>query len=208
MNNIAYTTISLTNFVIEYESVLAGMCSSKFNEDFQCKQDTSQKAVKKSGILGHATQVYTCKIFKLFEYEFLNSLAIEWKQVDCQDTIDVFEVKEEDSERVRIVHFDHFNSNISWSCKKFESLGVLCCRALQVFNLKNLTKISSQYILKRWTKEAKKGMMAYEQDNHSSGNNAKEAETMWIQIFFILLRIQDVPSVSFFAVLAICVLGT
>ena len=128
MNNIAYTTISLTNFVIEYESVLAGMCSSKFNEDFQCKQDASQKAVKKSGILGHATQVYTCKIFKLFEYEFLNSLAIEWKQVDCQDTIDVFEVKREDSERVRIVHFDHFNSNISWSCKKFESLGILCCR--------------------------------------------------------------------------------
>ena len=184
------------------------MCSSKFNEDFQCKQDASQKAVKKSGILGHATQVYTCKIFKLFEYEFLNSLAIEWKQVDCQDTIDVFEVKREDSERVRIVHFDHFNSNISWSCKKFESLGILCCRALRVFNLKNLIKISSQYILKCWTKEAKKGMMAYEQDNHSSGNNAKEAETMWIQIFFILLRIQDVPSVSFFAVLAICVLGT
>ena len=50
--------------------------------------------------------------------------------------------------------------------------------------------------------------MAYEQDNHSSGNNAKEAETMWIQIFFILLRIQDVPGVRFFAVLAICVLGT
>ena len=117
-------------------------------------------------------------------------------------------MKREDSERVRIVHFDHFNSNISWSCKKFESLGILCCRALRVFNLKNLIKISSQYILKCWTKEAKKGMMAYEQDNHSSGNNAKGAETMWIQIFFILLRIQDVPSVSFFAILAICVLGT
>ena len=148
MNNIAYTTISLTNFVIEYESVLTGMCSSEFNEDFQCKQDSPQKAVKKSDILDHAAQVYTCKIFKLFEYEFLNSLAIEWKQVDCQDTIDVFEVKE-DSERVRIVLFDHFNSNISCSCKKFESLGILCCHALRVFNLKNLTKIPSQYILKR-----------------------------------------------------------
>ncbi|XP_030940024.1 protein FAR1-RELATED SEQUENCE 5-like [Quercus lobata] len=178
LNNIADTTISLTNFVIKYESVLADMRSSEFNEDFRCKQGAPQRAVKKSGILGHAAQVYTCKIFRLFEYEFLNSLVIEWKQVDCQYTIDVFEVKEEDSERVRIVHFDHFNSNISCSCKKFESLGILCCHALRVFNLKNLTKIPSQYILKRWTKEAKKGMMAYEQDNHSSGN-AKEAEIVW-----------------------------
>ncbi|KAK4596452.1 hypothetical protein RGQ29_014476 [Quercus rubra] len=147
LNNIADTTISLTNFIIKYESVLAGMHSSEFNEDFRCKQGAPHRAINKSGILD----------IRLFEYEFLNSLAIEWKQVDCQETIDVFEVKEEDSERVRIVHFDNFNSNISCSCKKFESLRILCCHALR---------------------EAKKGMMAYEQDNHSSGN-AKEAEIVW-----------------------------
>ena len=96
------------------------MHSSEFNEDFRCKQCAPHKAVNKSGILGHAAQVYTCKIFKLFEYEFLNSLAIKWKQVDCQYTIDIFEVKEEDSERVCIALFDYFNSNISCSCKKFE----------------------------------------------------------------------------------------
>ena len=120
LNNIADTTISLTNFVIKYESMLSGMRSLEFNEDFRCKQGAPQRAVKKSGILGHAAQVYTCKIFRLFEYKFLNSLTTEWKQVDCQDTIDVFEVKEEDSERVRIALFDYFNSNISCSCKKFE----------------------------------------------------------------------------------------
>jgi hypothetical protein len=32
--------------------------------------------------------------------------------------------------------------------------------------------------LKRWTKDAKKGMMAYEQGSHSSMNN-KEAEIVW-----------------------------
>ena len=41
-----------------------------------------------------------------------------------------------------------------------------------------MTKIPNQYILKRWTKKAKKGMMVYEQDNHSSGN-AKETEIVW-----------------------------
>ena len=34
LNNIVDTAISLTNFVIKYESVLAGISSSEFNEDF------------------------------------------------------------------------------------------------------------------------------------------------------------------------------
>ena len=55
-----------------------------------------------------------------------------WDQVDCQDTIGVFEVKEENSE------FDNLNSNISCSCKKFELLGILCCYALQIFSIKNI----------------------------------------------------------------------
>ena len=101
-----------------------------------------------------------------------------WKQVDCQDTIDIFEVKEENSEKVCIVQFNHLNTNISCSCKKFESLGILCCHALRVFSIANLTRIPSQYILKRWTKDAKKGMMVYEHDNHSLGND-KDAEIVW-----------------------------
>ena len=94
LNGIANKSISLTKFVIEYENVLASMCSSELDEDFLCKQGAPQKAVKKSGILGHAAQLFTCKIFNLFENQFLNSLAIVWDQVDCQDTIGVFEVKE------------------------------------------------------------------------------------------------------------------
>ena len=55
-------------------------------------------------------QVYTCKIFNLFENQFLNRLAMVWDPVDCQNTIGVFEVKEENSEKVRIVRFDQFYS--------------------------------------------------------------------------------------------------
>ncbi|XP_028076470.1 uncharacterized protein LOC114278595 [Camellia sinensis] len=158
--------------------VNAGLRSLELDEDFRCKQGAPQKIVKKSGSLGHAAQVYTCKIFKLFENEFLNSLAMVEKQVDCQDTIDVFELKEENSERVHIVHFDHLTNNISCSCKKFESLGVLCCHALRVFSIKNLTTIPNQYISKRWKKDAKKGIMAYEQGANSIANG-KEVEIIW-----------------------------
>uniref|UniRef100_A0A2N9H8U3 MULE transposase domain-containing protein n=1 Tax=Fagus sylvatica TaxID=28930 RepID=A0A2N9H8U3_FAGSY len=45
-----------------------------------------------------------------------------------------------------------------------------CCSSLHL--------IPSQYILKRWTKDAKKGMMAYEHDNHSLDTD-KDAEIVW-----------------------------
>ena len=51
LNGIANKTISLTNFVIEYENVLVGMHSLELDEDFQYKQGALQKVVKKSCIL-------------------------------------------------------------------------------------------------------------------------------------------------------------
>ncbi|XP_061356486.1 protein FAR1-RELATED SEQUENCE 5-like [Gastrolobium bilobum] len=42
--------------------------------------------------------------------------------------------------------------------KKFESVGLLCLHALKVLNFHNIFEIPSQYILKRWTKNAKDGL--------------------------------------------------
>ena len=79
LTNIANKIKSLTNFIIKYENVFLGMHSLDFKEDFKCKQGDPQRSIKRSNILCHAAWVYTCKIFKLFENEFLNSFAIMWK---------------------------------------------------------------------------------------------------------------------------------
>ena len=79
------------------------MRSSELTEDHRCKQGAPPRAVKKSGILGHASQIYTDKMFKIFEGEFLNSLAMVWEQDGCQDTLEVFEVKEENSESSNLI---------------------------------------------------------------------------------------------------------
>ena len=67
LNDIVDKTINLTKFVIEYDDIVADMSSLELNEDFRCKQDAPQRAMKKNGILGHAAQVYTYKMFKIFE---------------------------------------------------------------------------------------------------------------------------------------------
>ncbi|KAJ7959449.1 Protein FAR1-RELATED SEQUENCE 5 [Quillaja saponaria] len=48
---------------------------------------------------------------------------------------------------------------ISCSCRKFEILGILCCHALKVFDVLDIKLIPNQYILKRWTREAKNGVV-------------------------------------------------
>ncbi|KAG8059016.1 hypothetical protein GUJ93_ZPchr0002g25552 [Zizania palustris] len=55
-------------------------------------------------------------------------------------------------------------ANVVWwvpgaSCSKFETMGLLCphaLKALSIKNIKNVCNIPETYILKRWTKDAKK----------------------------------------------------
>ncbi|KAL8546906.1 hypothetical protein ACS0TY_006572 [Phlomoides rotata] len=53
------------------------------------------------------------------------------------------------------VKYDCSNKLISYSCKKFESVGLLCFHCLRVLNINSVCEIPNWYILKRWTKVAK-----------------------------------------------------
>jgi hypothetical protein len=48
------------------------------------------------------------------------------------------------------------------SCGQFNRIGILCAHALKVLDVMNITSIPEQYILKRWTREARSGTV---QDN-------------------------------------------
>ena len=53
-----------------------------------------------------------------------------------------------------------FNPNaheISCTCKMFEFIGILCCHSLKVYESKCVRFVPEQYIMKRWTREARSG---------------------------------------------------
>jgi hypothetical protein len=58
------------------------------------------------------------------------------------------------------------------SCKQFDRIGLLCGHALKVLDLMNIKSLSPQYVLKRWTREARAGNV---QDNQGRNiiENAK-----------------------------------
>ena len=48
------------------------------------------------------------------------------------------------------------------SCGQFNRIGILCGHALKVLDLMNIKSLPTQYVLKRWTREARSGAV---QDN-------------------------------------------
>jgi hypothetical protein len=106
LNGIANATINLTKFAIAYQDLVRGMCSTELQDDFRCKQGALVIAIKNSGILRHAAKVYTYKLYKLFEIEFINSLAMTWEETSNDGQVLVFQIKEENYERVRTIRFN------------------------------------------------------------------------------------------------------
>ncbi|KAK9284858.1 hypothetical protein L1049_024038 [Liquidambar formosana] len=115
--------------------------------------------------------VYTCAIFENFQVEL-------WESMKCGGIVKVddeiqtiYEVQrhvldmEEASrskmqkelpDRLRVIVEDKKSDIVSCSCKNFEWEGIPCRHMLHylIFR-KQYTKLSSKYILKRWTKGAK-----------------------------------------------------
>ncbi|ONM57679.1 Protein FAR1-RELATED SEQUENCE 5 [Zea mays] len=73
------------------------------------------------------------------------------------------------------VVLDTSTMEISCGCRKFERMGLLCSHALKVFTLQNVDTIPEKYVLKRWTKDARRSMYTLAQDD-STQQECTEAE--------------------------------
>jgi zinc finger SWIM domain-containing protein 3 len=67
----------------------------------------------------------------------------------------VYIVKFHGTQRDHVVRFIPKEEKVSCSCKKFEFVGILCSHCLKVLDINNIKHIPEQYILKRWTIDAK-----------------------------------------------------
>ncbi|KAK0582230.1 hypothetical protein LWI29_023144 [Acer saccharum] len=167
--------MDLIKFVHHYDKKTNEMRLAELEEDYRCKQGCPHLQVR-SGILSHAARVYTNKMFSFFEKEYMNCMVVRLKEV-CNNGRDcVHEANEECQQRVHIIQYNSMTKNISCSCKLFESMGMLCRHALKVFNLNNLTSLPFHCISKRWTKEAKKGIVVTY--DRLSSNNIKSSQTL------------------------------
>ncbi|XP_027062786.2 protein FAR1-RELATED SEQUENCE 5-like [Coffea arabica] len=95
-------------------------------------------------LLKHAANMYTPKAFKCFQTEWCKSLDAKFH--DCGEV-----------ESVR-------------NCRNFQFTGIFCSHILKVFMMRNIVKIPSEYILKRWTRKGKTGFFGDEDSTVDTNN--------------------------------------
>jgi hypothetical protein len=110
-------------------------------------------------MLLQASKLYTPIIFETFQEEYERSLAVCTKALNGthEYLVGDFTYKEEYQ-----VIGDPLKQIVVCNCRQFNRIGILCSHALKVLDLMNIKSLPPQYVLKRWTREARSGVV---QDN-------------------------------------------
>ncbi|KAK4433927.1 protein FAR1-RELATED SEQUENCE 5 [Sesamum alatum] len=174
LEKVGNKSISVYNFVLDYEKDQKVWLENEMVEDARSHHGKPPMIVKNNPLLNHAADVYTINMYKLFESELLESLSTFFTDQPSivGPFLTPFKVKSHGGEsKVRTVVFDEQKNEIKCSCRKFESMGILCKHALKVLNFVKVHSIPEQYIKVRWTKHARNKVP----DERSGSHHVSEA---------------------------------
>ncbi|KAK9008661.1 hypothetical protein V6N11_075546 [Hibiscus sabdariffa] len=145
---------TVQDFLKHYEAILQDRYEeeAKANYDSWSKMPTlkSPSPFEKS-----VAGVYTHILFKKFQIEVVGAIACHPKQENHDSTCSIFRVQDLEKNQDFVVTLNEMKAEVSCICRSYEYKGYLCRHAMVVLQINGHSAIPSQYILKRWTKEAK-----------------------------------------------------
>lgn len=145
---------TLKEFFEQYKVILRGKCEEEAKADFETLH--KQLALKSPSPFGkQMVTLYTHAIFKKFQSEVLGVVACHPKKESENGPTKMFRVQDFEDNQDFIVSWNEITSDTSCSCHSFEFNGFLCRHVMIVLQISGIHNIPSQYILKRWTKDAK-----------------------------------------------------
>ncbi|KAL6994418.1 hypothetical protein U1Q18_052567 [Sarracenia purpurea var. burkii] len=127
-------------------------------KEIEANYDMSQSMPRLMGdviLLKHARDVYTPKIFQLFQQEYENCLNVIVNQRTKSRSLFEYKVSVYGQVREHTVVFNSTEDSIVCNCMMFQSVGILCSHALKVLDYRNIKVVPTRYILKRWTRDAR-----------------------------------------------------
>jgi len=185
---LASKTSTLIQFVHYYEEQVKHMREVESQDDYSCRG--MPRLTIPHDILMHAASVYTRSIFTRFNDEFSLSVSENIASSTFDGSIYSFTLKSRRSQREHIVKFDPADCSIFCECKLFESKGWLCHHALKVLSENMSIKcIPAAYVLKRWTKGAKEGIVSSEFQQMSMDSSKFNRFSMLMQQSFEVMSL-------------------
>ncbi|KAG8364634.1 hypothetical protein BUALT_Bualt18G0017800 [Buddleja alternifolia] len=149
------TTIQL--LIKQYEKAVSSWHERELKADFDTYHTTPVLRTP-SPTEKQAANLYTKTIFMKFQGELVETLANPATIVDDSGTFITYRVaKFGEDHKAHTVRFNAFEMKAKCSCRMFDFSGVICRHVLSVFRAKNVFTLPSEYVLKRWTRNAKTG---------------------------------------------------
>ncbi|KAI3779313.1 hypothetical protein L2E82_08985 [Cichorium intybus] len=148
----------LNEFVVQYDKAVDSRRAAEEDEDFKTM---NSKPVLSSvhPIEAQLGACYTRKIFDIFQKEWVeatNNLTHETLSKSTKEIKYRVGQLNVDKEHWRFVNFCFTNQvNITCSCAKFETYGILCKHSLYVIKKRHVQNLPNFYILPRWTLDAR-----------------------------------------------------
>lgn len=145
---------TVQDLVKQYEAIL----QDRYEEEAKADSDTwnKQPTLKSPSPLEKSVSgLYTHAVFKKFQVEVLGVVACHPKMESQDDTGVSFRVQDLEKQQDFTVMWSQIRSEVSCICRLYEYKGYLCRHALVVLQMCQQSAIPSQYILKRWTRDAK-----------------------------------------------------
>ncbi|GAU35628.1 hypothetical protein TSUD_30460 [Trifolium subterraneum] len=188
--------VSVIQFFQQFEKVVA---EKQYNElvcEYESRHKLPTLRYQHSPILMQLAQVYTHKIFDLFNDEFSLFLAASIQERDVSQIPYKYVITMFNVEGEWRVLFDPVKSSISCTCRKFETFGILCCHALKVYDTNDVKLIPDEYILKRWTREARDGVIIDIRGNEVVGDPKLSSTHRYKKLCSTMIRLAADVSTS------------
>lgn len=170
----------LLDFFKHYESELNERRHVELQADFRACHSNGK--IPASKMLRQAANAYTPAVLKIFQIEFELSMDLMVYNCDHVQATYIYKVKAEKCPKEYIVRFDTTNNTIICNCRKFDFMGIQCRHVLKVLDIINIKVLPPQYILKRWTKDAKtvnlRSMHEIEVDNENKSTLGKRCSSL------------------------------
>ncbi|KQK13910.1 protein FAR1-RELATED SEQUENCE 5 [Brachypodium distachyon] len=142
------------SFIQQYEKALDSCYEKEVREEFETKY--SLPDIKTSSpIEKHGADLYTRTMFLKFQQELIDASAFTLEMVGEDRKACMYKVTtSQGSGKPHMVEFSSSESSAKCSCQMFEYFGIVCRHILTVFGARGVLTLPSQYIVKRWTKDA------------------------------------------------------
>ncbi|XP_057783728.1 protein FAR1-RELATED SEQUENCE 5-like [Salvia miltiorrhiza] len=173
LKELSSSTSSVHEFVLGFERMQINWRRQEFEEDALCRGMPGM-LLQSSEILVQIGQICTRNIFKLFEYEAVQSVSVKvtHEPLDLNDEFLVFKVCSKTSFRgYRIVKFNQATKMGSCSCHMWETEGVICRHLFRVYFNMNLERLPEEMLLNRWRRVSRDRIPLSQRSIDCSGPN-------------------------------------